>query len=383
MVEAKKSPLKSIGIYHPYFLGGGAETVALWILEALKDQYDITLFTSSDLNWEKLNLMYGTSLDKDAIKVRSLFPGIFLKPANFLLANLKQFKQFATHQTLAELKKYNQDYDLVFSTYNGADLGKPGIQYIHWIQVIEGSKPDKNYYNRLSNFSLDNLKKNHSLANSRVVADCVKQTYGINSSVIYPPVVIQSFEIPWLSKENAFVCSGRLVEAKQPHRVIKILKAVRERGADVKLYITGGGGGSYQNKYKRFLDKIVAENSDWVKVLENLPYTDYCQLLYRCKYGIHFKQEPFGISVAEMVKAGMIVLGRAQGGQVEIIGAHNQELLFNNDVEAIEKIVRVLSDETKQQQLLQSLETQKHLFSTQKFIREIQEVVAEYFQGKL
>ncbi len=379
MVEVKQSRVKSIGIYHPYFLGGGAETVALWILEALKEQYDITLFTYADLDWENLNLMYGTSLNKDSVKVRSLFPCWGLKPCNFFISNFKQFRQLAIHQTLAFMKKYSQDYDLVFSTYNGADLAKSGMQYIHWIKVLEGDNRPDDYFNKISNFSLDNLKSNYTLVNSQLVADAVKQAYGIGSRLVYPPVVIQSFDIPWESRENAFVCSGRLVQAKQPHRVIKVLKAVREQGLEVKLYITGGGGGTYEKKYRRFLNKMVAENSDWVKVMENLPYENYCKLLYSCKYGIHFKQEPFGISVAEMVKAGMITFSRSQGGQVEIIGSHHQDLLFSNDGEAIEKIVGVLKDQERQKYLLHSLERQKYLFSTEKFMKEIQTVLEEYF----
>ncbi|MFM6494965.1 MAG: glycosyltransferase family 1 protein, partial [Microcystis panniformis] len=53
---------KTIGVYMPYFMGGGAESVALWILEALKEKYDLTLFTFYYPDWEKLNKLYETSL---------------------------------------------------------------------------------------------------------------------------------------------------------------------------------------------------------------------------------------------------------------------------------------------------------------------------------
>ena len=39
---------KTIGVYMPYFMGGGAEAVALWILEALKEKYDKDIAT--DIN---------------------------------------------------------------------------------------------------------------------------------------------------------------------------------------------------------------------------------------------------------------------------------------------------------------------------------------------
>ena len=44
--------LGKIAVYYPAFLGGGAETVALWMLEALKEKYELTLFTVSDVDFE-------------------------------------------------------------------------------------------------------------------------------------------------------------------------------------------------------------------------------------------------------------------------------------------------------------------------------------------
>ena len=101
-----------------------------------------------------------------------------------------------------------------------------------------------------------NLKNNLSIANSYSVADAVEQTYKIKAKVIYPPVVIKVSQVPWEQKENAFICSGRLVKAKEPHKVIKILQAVREQGFDIKLYLTGGGGGLAEQQYKQFIKKI-------------------------------------------------------------------------------------------------------------------------------
>lgn len=131
------------------------------------------------------------------------------------------------------------------------------------------------------------------------------------------------------------------------------------------------------------INKLVAENSSWITLHQNRPYQEYVTLLSRCKYGIHYKKEPFGISIAEMVKAGAIPFVRSIGGQVEIVGAHNQELLFNSEDEAVEKIIAILKDENQQKQLIASLEDRKYLFSTEKFISDIQGVVDTYFQNSL
>jgi glycosyltransferase involved in cell wall biosynthesis len=113
---------------------------------------------------------------------------------------------------------------------------------------------------------------------------------------------------------------------------------------------------------------------------ENLSYEDYSRLLYRCKYGIHFKPEPFGISVAEMVKAGIIPFARDEGGPLEIIGRENRALFFKTFEDAVERVTDVLRDPGEQARLLGTLESRRSLFSTERFRADIARVVAGYFQ---
>ncbi|MFY7807212.1 MAG: glycosyltransferase [Limnoraphis robusta] len=362
----------SIAVFYPSFEGGGAESVGLWILEALKKKYKVTLFTLFELDFQRLNSAYGTQLSSETVRIKSMLPKFIQSSLDFLIANNPSIKKLINHYFIRQFKAQTQNYDLVLSGYNAADLGKSGIQYIHWIDVFD---KDESFYKKISDFSDERMKSNHSIANSYVVADAILTEYGIESTVIYPPVVLDVQQIAWENKENAFICSGRLTEAKQPHKAIQILKKIREKGYDVKLYLTGGGGGFYGLKYLRFLKKMVAENSDWVTLYQNLPYKDYVSILAKCRYGIHYKKEPFGISIAEMVKAGAIPFVRSVGGQIEIVGQDNQDLFFDSLEEAVEKILLVLNNSEKQQQLRTALEDRQKIFSTEHFMKEICEFV--------
>lgn len=368
---------KKIAIYYPAFLGGGAEAVGLWMLEALKHSYDLTLFTIADVDFDRLNALYGTRLSAEVVTVRSFFGRFFSPLINGLIANNKPFRMVFFHLLIRHLKAHHQSYDLLISAYNAVDFGRAGLQYVHWVKVLEYSP----FYNRISDFSIDRMKRNDSITNSHTVADFVKREYGCASTVLYPPVVIDTPNLAWSQKQNAFICSGRLTEAKQPHKVITILKRVREQGFEVKLHLTGGGGGAYAWRYKNFVKKLVRENADWVTLSENLSYADYVKVLSNCKYGIHFKQEPFGISIAEMVKAGAIPFVRDQGGQIEIVGDRNQDLMFGNEQEAVEQIVAVLSNPDRQQKLQDALAEQRNLFSTQQFISEMNKIVERHFEN--
>lgn len=367
-----------VAVFYPYFAGGGAECVGLWILEALKEKYDLTLVTLFPVDLQKLNIMYGTQLEPKNVQVRSLFGKVWQKPMDFLRANSWKVRMWLIHLLLRYLKSRCQEYDLVISGYNAADLGSPGVQYIHWIKVLE-SKP---FYNRISQFSIDRMKENIAIANSQFVANKYQESYNTKAQVVYPPVVMEVQEIPWEQKEDAFICSGRLTKPKSPHKAIEILRRVREKGFDIKLYLTGGGSGTYAFGYQRFLQKIIDENSDWVVLYKDLPYKEYIKVVSKCKYGIHCKPEPFGISIAEMVKANAVPFVKDRGGQVEIVGEENEDLLFRNPDRAVEKIVALLSNPEQLQRVRASLQKRQTLFSSDRFTKEIQEVVGSSLAQK-
>jgi hypothetical protein len=48
--SSSTSTNQKIAIFYPNFGGGGAESVCLWMLEALRKKYDLTLFTFSDVD---------------------------------------------------------------------------------------------------------------------------------------------------------------------------------------------------------------------------------------------------------------------------------------------------------------------------------------------
>ncbi|NJN22389.1 MAG: glycosyltransferase family 4 protein [Leptolyngbya sp. RL_3_1] len=377
---------QKILVWQPYFMGGGAEAVALWILEALSQDYDVTLHTLSHVSFPWLDAMYDTQVSDKNITLETQLQRWMRLPVYFLMSQSKILRMAFVYWTIRALKQKAPKYDAVFSAFNGLDMGELGLQYLHWVHVVENdydrAKPWEKALMKWADFSHDRLRKNFSIANSQYTAERVKSTYGIESKVIFPPVTTTIAALPWQEKENAFLCSGRIVEPKQTHRIINILKVVREKGFDVKLYITGGGGGVYAQKYLRRVRKIAKQHQDWVYLYEDLPYKDYLDILARCRYGIHYKFEPFGISVAEMLKAGMIPFVRSKGGQVEIVGRENAGLLFDNEADGVAKIVRVLSDPDLQGETLAQLAQRQSLFSTQRFVDEIQSTVKDYLAAE-
>ena len=99
--------------------------------------------------------------------------------------------------------------------------------------------------------------------------------------------------------------------------------------------------------------------------------------LTSCKYGIQGRDwEPFGISVAEMVKAGCITFAPATGGQAEILD--HELLTFADDDQAAEKISSVLSDSTLADSLRDHLCEQAKLFSIEMFTKDMKLAVDRF-----
>ena len=80
------------------------------------------------------------------------------------------------------------------------------------------------------------------------------------------------------------------------------------------------------------------------------------------------------MAVAELVRGGCLVFVPNGGGQVEIISGCN-DLLYRTADEAASSIVRVMRDSDLQSQLLEVLKTHTEQFSTQQFVRRLQELV--------
>ncbi|MEO0984335.1 MAG: hypothetical protein AAFY20_02180 [Cyanobacteria bacterium J06639_14] len=128
---------KRVAVWQPYFLGGGAEAVALWILEALYSDYEVTLYTLSSIDLSWLDAMYSTQLADKPITVKTQLPKWLNQPADFLISNNKMLRMSLIYWTIRYFKSVASQYDVVFSAFNSLDMGQSGIQYLHWIHVIE------------------------------------------------------------------------------------------------------------------------------------------------------------------------------------------------------------------------------------------------------
>jgi len=380
------APRPRVAVLFPSFRGGGAESVCLWMVEALRQDHQVTLHTFSDIRFEPLNQYHGTAIPDGEVEVLHPFAATLLNRAADGSRGQFTLRQ---HLVIRHFKRCRPPADLAISAYNEMDLGRPGIQYIHYPLFGAGHEaaraevgaPDsaaraayRRFCRGLSRFSDQGMKSNLTIANSRWTADIVKRVYGIDARVIYPPVADDMPVVPWERRQDGIVVLGRLVPEKQVEKAIRIVQALRSRGLDLRLCILGGGADpAYLASLRRLLDG----KESWATMRIGLARREIAALVTGYRFGLHVREnEQFGIAVAEMVKAGCIPFVPSTGGQREIVG-DSEELLFDDESQAVERIAGVVSRPQVQHRLRGSLASRGRMFSASRFMAEIREAARE------
>jgi glycosyltransferase involved in cell wall biosynthesis len=126
-----------------------------------------------------------------------------------------------------------------------------------------------------------------------------------------------------------------------------------------------------------FLRALAQANSSWVTLHEDLSRGELAELAARQRYGMHaFKNEHFGMAVAEMVRAGCIPFVHNSGGPPEIVG-NDRRLIYESEEDAAQKIMRVLGDPAAQEDIRQRLALRKDFYSVETFVRAIRAEVRQ------
>jgi len=366
---------------------GGGSAVGAWILEALRDHYELTVLTWKPVDLGEVNRAFGTRLDAAAFHwatarplIRGILDGIPL-PLSLLTLNLLM-------REARRLLKCTS-FDGVIGTMNELDVGVPAIQYVHYPWAFfPRPEADHRWYHgalplrlyrwcsaRVSGYSRERIRTNLTLVNSDWTGQRFEAWYRAPAKTVHPPVPGGFAEVPWEEREDAFVCMSRISPEKELEKVIEILAAVRARGHDVRLTIVGHED---NRRYAERVRRVAAPHRGWISFRHGLSRSELVKLLPRHRYGIHgMVDEHFGIAPAELQRAGCIVFVPDRGGCAEIV-AHDPRLVYGDIGQAVERIDRVLRDRQLRAALRTDLEARRGEFSESRFMEQIRDEVAAF-----
>ena len=354
--------------------------MAAWAVEALRYDYEVTLALLGPVDCEAVNRSFGTSLRPRDFTLRIAPPSLrallrcFPTPG----ALLQQCVTMRWAQTLDRERRF----DALLSTQNEADLGRAGLQYVHypwaylprpdvemhWYHHIPGVLNGyRDFCRKVARASDEGLRRNLSLANSEFVSDRIRDVHGVESKILYPPVPGGFPPIPMAERLNGIVALGRMHGCKRWELAVEIADRVRSRGAELSLTLISHRDDS---EYGARLEALAAARP-WFRILYNLPRHELVREVARHRYGLHtMEDEHFGIAPSELQRAGCITFVHRSGGPMEIVG-HKEELMFRDAAEASERIYRVTQDANLADELRRFAEERGRFFSEDRFCREL------------
>ncbi len=371
-------------VAHPWVGRGGSEATAMWVLQTLQDSHDVTFVTASDLDWDALNIAYGTSVAPDKISIHHA-PRLPTVNSGTKWVNLQiaWFERYC-HRIAAE-------FDLCISAYNPIDFGKPGIQLIGDFSFSEDMRRRLYIHGSISFKHRESIvrklylaaanilriksrplseRNDLVLANSKWAAGQLDEYFGISdATVIYPPVILPKPSGDLERQALGFVCLGRISPEKEVERIISILATVRQQGYLAHLTLLGHLGDS---AYERKIAALVEQNREWITAPGFVNLEEKQQALSQNSFALHAcRLEAFGIAVAEMAAMGCIPFVPSSGGAGEIVG--DPELQFCTEEEAVGKIVALLNDPEKVKELRFHLSQEVAKFGPSVFMDELRE----------
>ncbi len=200
---------------------------------------------------------------------------------------------------------------------------------------------------------------NEFIANSENVRTRIQKTYSRDSSVVHPPVAVESFRSE--PAGDYFLIVSELVAYKRIDLAVRVFSK-----SGRKLLIAGDGP-----EYSR-LKAVAAPN---IQFLGRVSDDDLRSLYARCRAFLMPGEEDFGITIVEALASGKPVIGLARGGVLEIAPPEGAFLFDSPDEDAFEAAIAKF-DAAEARINRAALQASAQRFSTAEFDRKMREILA-------
>lgn len=202
----------------------------------------------------------------------------------------------------------------------------------------------------------------HFIAISHYIERRIKKYYRRESTVIYPPVDVDKFEL-CEEKEDYYLTASRMV----PYKKIKLIVEAFNEMPDKKLVVIGDGPEFAKTK------AIAKEN---ITMMGYQPYEVLKEKMQHAKAFVFAAEEDFGITPIEAQACGTPVIAYGKGGALETIKENETGIFFyQQDVESIVDAITRLES-------LSVIEPQKCRENAERFaIRRFKKETHEYIDG--
>jgi alpha-1,2-mannosyltransferase len=377
--------------YCPYFIDlianvvhislnarGGGERLAVATIKALSSmEIDVELATIEKPDMVLIRDAYGTGIDRDVKKIRTLNILQKYRCRNYSIT-------VNTHGDM--LPFYHEDFSkknaITYCHYPLAgyliDCSDPDYAGVLENMCLLGMAPElRNRYYQMAREAYMKMMLNSTvLTNSEFSRKAIFKTFGVDSTVLHPPVDVDVFRKASLSSKNrddSILAISRFHPTKKIENAIRLAKLLRQNEVGIRMNIVGNmppDGIGYFNYLRHLVRHYDLE--DFIRFEINVRFDRLLYIMRRSKVYLHpLPGEPFGISTVEAMSAGIIPVVPDIGGHTEFVPAKYQFHTFRQGVEAVAAAL----DAPVSERIRVSHSTQK--YSVANYVKRFQQIVAE------
>jgi glycosyltransferase involved in cell wall biosynthesis len=199
------------------------------------------------------------------------------------------------------------------------------------------------------------------IANSRFVQQRIKNIYGRESTVIYPPVAVDQFKVSDVV-EDYYLYAGELTHYKQPQLAIE---AFNRSGR--KLLVIGEGG---------IESELKSQARPNITFLGRQSFDRLRQYFSQCRALIFPGIEDFGIVPVEVMASGRPVIAYRGGGALETVVENESGLFF--DEQTPDSLNGVIDQFEASEGIFRPADIRNITlkFSKERFLSEVSELIA-------
>lgn len=347
MPDCGRCKMLKAAIHNPYWdsMGGGERYVSAFIKLLLDKNYEVDIYFGTDLTSQ----------------IQERFD-IDISGAKFVGGKIKH------------------PYDLVFWVSDGSLptlVGQKAIIHFQFPFVNVGGKSLKN---------LIKSKLYRHVANSQFTKKFVDEEFGINSTVIYPPIDTKAYSPGNKTDTILFVSRFSNLTQQKGHKIlIETFLRLAPQVKNWKLILAGGVGVGTSDTNMAELENLIGGQP--IEIITN-PSHDQLKKLYSqakiyCSpsgYGVDENSEPirvehFGITVVEAMASGCVPVIFNGGGHKEIVDNTIDGYLWNTlpELEAI--LLMLATNDAKLGSMTLAAREKSGMFDTANFNSQFDQLI--------
>lgn len=361
---------------------GGAERLSVSVVKALSEMgADIELCTYEKPDPRLMVGAYGEPVVDRLKKLTSLelFSSLFKtrrKSDSDIFIN--------THGDMLPYfqQQFSKDNALVYCHYPiaGCLIDSDDKDYLDLLYNLGSSHLLSSEYSRFLDAAKDIYRK--MLLNSRVLTNsefsrkAIFKMYGVDSTVLYPPVNTGIFQRHGLSsgtRADDILVISRFQRSKKIENAIYLASLLSKRSVGRRMVIVGNispDGLDYYQYLRRLAKRYGVK--DYVRFEPSASFSRLLDLVRSSKVYLHpLPGEPFGISTVESMSAGLIPVVPDIGGHTEFVPPQYQFHTYEQGVDAVVEALNAPASEHLW------MSHRASAFSVPNFVGKFKEIVSE------